>query len=103
MGDSGGARIWAANCVGQRDDGTQYSSVQNFHGGQGARSEIDGLDTLSFPLNCRVTAIAMFEIAVPALTECKALIPDSVGAGTHRGGLDQRRVLRNLAKRRHSA
>lgn len=98
MGDSGGAPIWAANCVGRRDNGTQYGSVQNFHGGQGARSEFDGLDTLSFPSNCRVTAIEMFEIAVPALTECKELIPDSGGAGKSRGGLGQRVVLRNLGR-----
>jgi N-methylhydantoinase B len=96
MGDSGGAPIWAANCVGRRDDGTQYGSVQNFHGGQGARAEFDGLDTLSFPSNCKVTAIEMFEITVPVLTECKELIPDSGGAGKTRGGLGQRVVLRNL-------
>lgn len=98
MGDSGGAPIWAANCVGRRDDGSQYGSVQNFHGGQGARAQLDGLDTLSFPSNCKVTAIEMFEIAVPVLTECKELIPDSGGAGRHRGGLGQRVVLRNRAK-----
>ncbi|WFU83579.1 hydantoinase B/oxoprolinase family protein [Bradyrhizobium sp. CIAT3101] len=98
MGDSGGAPIWAANCVGRRDDGSQYGSVQNFHGGQGARAEFDGLDTLSFPSNCRVTAIEMFEIAVPALTECKELIADSGGAGRSRGGLGQRVVLRNLGR-----
>ncbi|MBP7002162.1 hydantoinase B/oxoprolinase family protein [Amaricoccus sp.] len=98
MGDSGGAPIWAANCVGQRDDGSQYGSVQNFHGGQGARAELDGLDTLSFPSNCKVTAIEMFEIAVPVLTERKELIPDSGGPGKHRGGLGQRAVLRNRGK-----
>lgn len=98
IGDSGGAPIWAANCVGRHDDGSQYGSVQNFHGGQGARAELDGLDTLSFPSNCKVTAIEMFEIAVPVLTECKELIPDSGGAGRHRGGLGQRVVLRNRAK-----
>jgi N-methylhydantoinase B len=98
MGDSGGAPIWAANCVGRRDDGSQYGSVQNFHGGQGARAEFDGLDTLSFPSNCKVTAIEMFEISVPALTECKELIPDSGGAGKTRGGLGQRVVLRNLGR-----
>ena len=26
IGDSGGAPIWAMNCVGQNDDGTQYSA-----------------------------------------------------------------------------
>ena len=60
--------------------------------------EFDGLDTLSFPSNCKVTAIEMFEIAVPVLTECKELIPDSGGAGKYRGGLGQRVVLRNLGK-----
>lgn len=98
LGDSGGAPIWCTNCVGQRDDGTQYAAVQNFHGGQGGRAHFDGLDTLSFPSNCKVTAIEMFEIAVPVLTECKELIPDSGGAGKYRGGLGQRSVLRNLGK-----
>lgn len=96
MGDSGGAPIWAANCVGRYDDGKQYGSVQNFHGGQGARSQFDGLDTLSFPSNCKVTAIEMFEIAVPVLTERKELIADSGGAGKYRGGLGQRVILRNF-------
>ncbi|WP_417208559.1 hydantoinase B/oxoprolinase family protein [Antarctobacter sp.] len=98
IGDSGGAPIWAANCVGQRADGTQYGSVQNFHGGQGGRSDSDGLDTLSFPSNCKVTAVEMYELVVPVLTECKELIPDSGGAGKFRGGLGQRAVLRNLGE-----
>jgi N-methylhydantoinase B len=98
IGDSGGAPIWAANCVGQRADGTQYGSVQNFHGGQGGRSDSDGLDTLSFPSNCKVTAVEMFELVVPVLTECKELIPDSGGAGKFRGGLGQRAILRNLGE-----
>ncbi len=96
IGDSGGAPIWAANCVGQRADGSQYGSVQNFHGGQGGRSDSDGLDTLSFPSNCKVTAVEMFELVVPVLIECKELIPDSGGAGKFRGGLGQRAVLQNL-------
>ncbi len=98
LGDSGGAPIWAANCVGRRDDGSQFGSVQNFHGGLGGRAGSDGLDTLSFPSNCKVTAVEMFELVVPALTECKELIADSGGAGKHRGGLGQRVVLRNLGR-----
>ena len=99
IGDSGGAPIWATNCVGQRDDGTQYSAPsRTYHGGQGGRAEFDGLDTLSFPSNCKVTAIEMFEMAVPVLIECKELMADSGGAGKHRGGLGQRVVLRNLGK-----
>ncbi|SEM37133.1 N-methylhydantoinase B [Variovorax sp. YR750] len=99
MGDSGGAPIWGINCQGQRSDGTAYGSAQNFHGGQGGRSSMDGLDTLSFPSNCRVTPIEMYELAVPVLTECKELIPDSGGPGKFRGGLGQRGVIRNLSDR----
>jgi N-methylhydantoinase B len=99
MGDSGGAPIWGINCQGKTSDGRAYGSAQNFHGGLGARSTLDGLDTLSFPSNCKVTPIEMYELAVPVLTECKELIPDSGGAGKFRGGLGQRGVLRNLSDR----
>ncbi len=99
IGDSGGAPIWGINCQGHLADGTAYGSAQNFHGGQGGRSAMDGLDTLSFPSNCKVTPIEMYELAVPVLTECKALIPDSGGAGQFRGGLGQRGVMRNISDR----
>lgn len=97
--DSGGAPIWGINCQGRRDDGSAYGSIQNFHGGQGGRSKLDGNDTLSFPSNCKVTPIEMYELAVPVLIERKELIPDSGGPGQYRGGLGQRGVLRNLASR----
>ncbi|SOE94683.1 N-methylhydantoinase B [Burkholderia sp. D7] len=97
--DSGGAPIWGVNCQGQRADGSAYGSIQNFHGGQGGRAAMDGNDTLSFPSNCKVTPIEMYEIAVPILTERKELIADSGGAGKYRGGLGQRGVLRNLSSR----
>ncbi len=99
QGDSGGAPIWGVNCQGHTADGTAYGSIQNFHGGQGGRSAMDGNDCLSFPSNCKVTPIEMYELAVPILTERKELIPDSGGAGKYRGGLGQRGVLRNLSDR----
>lgn len=99
VGDSGGAPIWGINCQGHHSDGRAYGSAQNFHGGMGGRSSMDGLDTLSFPSNCKVTPIEMYELAVPVLTECKALIPDSGGAGKFRGGLGQRGILRNISDR----
>lgn len=99
MGDSGGAPIWGINCQGHLSDGTAYGSAQNFHGGLGGRSSSDGLDTLSFPSNCKVTPIEMYELAVPILTECKSLIPDSGGAGQFRGGLGQRGVIQNVSDR----
>ncbi len=99
IGDSGGAPIWGINCQGHTGDGRAYGSAQNFHGGLGGRSTMDGLDCLSFPSNCKVTPIEMYELAVPVLTERKELIPDSGGAGQYRGGLGQRGVLRNLSDR----
>ncbi len=97
LGDSGGAPIWGINCQGSTADGRAYGSAQNFHGGLGGRATMDGLDCLSFPSNCKVTPIEMYELAVPVLTECKELIADSSGAGQYRGGLGQRGVLRNVS------
>jgi N-methylhydantoinase B len=99
LADSGGAPIWIINCVAQAEDGRPLVAGQVMHGGLGGRAGLDGLDTLSFPSNCSVTAVEMFERAVPVLTEMKELIPDSGGAGEYRGGLGQRAVLRNISGR----
>ena len=95
--DSGGAPIWGINCTGTRKDGSPYSSIQNFHGGQGGRDGFDGNDTLSFPSNCKVTPVEIYERSVPVVIERKELIPDSGGAGRFRGGLGQRGVIRNIS------
>ena len=97
--DSGGAPIWIVNCVAHDADGRPIVAVQAFHGGQGGRATGDGNDTLSFPSNCSTTPVEMFERAVPVLIEAKELIPDSGGAGEHRGGLGQRMVIRNISGR----
>ncbi len=95
--DSGGAPIWGINCQGVDGDGRHYGAIQNFHGGQGGRAGLDGNDTLSFPSNCKVTPVEIYEMSVPVLIERKELIPDSGGAGEFRGGLGQRGVLRNVS------
>jgi N-methylhydantoinase B len=95
--DSGGAPIWGINCTGTRGDGTPYSSIQNFHGGQGGRDGLDGNDTLSFPSNCKVTPVEIYERSVPVVIERKELIPDSGGVGQFRGGLGQRGAIRNIS------
>lgn len=99
QGDSGGAPIWGVNCQGQNERGEPYGAIQNLHGGQGARSGLDGNDTLSFPSNCRITPTEMYELTVPVLTERKELIPDSGGPGKFRGGLGQRLTFRNISPR----
>jgi N-methylhydantoinase B len=97
--DSGGAPIWAVNCLGRHANGRAFGSIQFFHGGQGGRAGLDGNDTLSFPSNCRVTPVEMYERAVPVVMEQKELIPDSAGPGQFRGGLGQRSVFRNTSGR----
>ncbi|MGI4940350.1 MAG: hydantoinase B/oxoprolinase family protein [Janthinobacterium lividum] len=95
--DSGGAPIWGINCTGTRVDGTSYSSIQNFHGGQGGREGFDGNDTLSFPSNCKVTPVEIYERSVPVVIERKELVANSGGAGQYRGGLGQRGTIRNIS------
>ena len=95
--DSGGAPIWGINCTGTRMDGAPYSSIQNFHGGQGGREGFDGNDTLSFPSNCKVTPVEIYERSVPVVIERKELVADSGGAGQFRGGLGQRGTIRNIS------
>jgi N-methylhydantoinase B len=97
QGDSGGAPIWGVNCQGLDPNGEPYGAMQSLHGGQGGRARADGIDTLSFPSNCRITPIEMYELAVPILIERKELIPDSGGAGEFRGGLGQRYAMRNIS------
>jgi N-methylhydantoinase B len=99
LADSGGAPIWIINCVAQAADGQPLVAGQVLHGGLGGRHGLDGLDTLSFPSNCSVTPIEMFERAVPVLVEKKELIPGSGGDGEFRGGLGQRVVLTNVSGR----
>ena len=95
--DSGGAPIWGINCAGVRANGQPFGSIQNFHGGQGGRAGLDGIDTLSFPSNCKVTPVEIYERSVPVVIERKELIADSGGAGEYRGGLGQLGVIRNIS------
>lgn len=69
----------------------------NYHlegGGWGAKSYDDGNDaTIVKNGNCRNTPVEIFETRFPLITKEYALIVDSGGAGTHRGGLGTRRVM----------
>lgn len=69
----------------------------NYHlegGGWGAKSYDDGNDaTIVKNGNCRNTPVEIFETRFPLVTKEYALIVDSGGAGTHRGGLGTRRVM----------
>ncbi len=69
----------------------------NYHlegGGWGAKAYDDGNDaTIVKNGNCRNTPVEIFETRFPLITKEYALIVDSGGAGTHRGGLGTRRVM----------
>jgi 5-oxoprolinase (ATP-hydrolysing) len=63
-------------------------------GGQGASAKGDGISGLIFPSSAANTSVELFEARVPALVGQKTLLPDTGGAGRHRGGLSQRITLR---------
>ena len=64
--------------------------VNPFHtGGTGARPGKDGLSATSFPSGVRSTPIEITETVAPLIFWRKEYIPDSGGAGEHRGGLGQ--------------
>ena len=77
-------------------DGRTYSDMLFSGGGQGAWSRGDGKSGLLWPTSAANTSIELFEARVPVLVLEKGYLPDSGGAGEHRGGLGQRIRLRKL-------
>ena len=79
-------------------DGEQYAHYHFEASGWGGRAAADGNDAQNhIHGNCRNTPTEVFETRFPLLVCSYGLIEDSGGAGTHRGGLAIRRVLRVLA------
>ena len=76
--------------------GALYADHLFMGGGQGASAHADGKSGLLYPTSAANTAIELFEARVPVLVEEKAFLPDSGGAGEHRGGLGQRVRFRKL-------
>lgn len=80
---------------GSDQDGT-YNDYLFQGGGQGGGAARDGKSGLLFPTSAGNTSVEMFEVRTPMLVEEKRFLPDSGGAGRHRGGLGQRVVVRKL-------
>jgi len=80
---------------GSDEDGT-YNDYLFQGGGQGAGAISDGNSGLLFPTSAGNTSIEMFEVRTPMLVDEKRFLPDSGGAGRHRGGLGQAVVVRKL-------
>lgn len=84
--------------------GEHYVSYESLKGGFGARPIKDGINAVASTVsNMMNTPIEMLEISFPLRVEEYALIPDSGGAGTWRGGLGARRVWRVLDHEAHAA
>jgi N-methylhydantoinase B len=84
--------------------GERYVSYESLKGGFGARPIKDGINAVASTVsNMMNTPIEMLETSFPLRVEEYALIPDSGGAGTWRGGLGARRVWRVLGHEAHGA
>jgi len=65
--------------------------------GYGAREGVDGVEGLAPVLNCANIPVEIHEAYNPVLIRCLEAIPDSGGAGTHRGGCGVRKDIELLA------
>ena len=80
-------------------NGIYYNFVETYAGGQGAMFDSDGMDAVQNHMtNTRNAPVEAIELAYPLLVESYGLVPDSEGAGHHRGGLGIQRSLRVLGE-----
>ncbi len=83
----GAGNVWLTTVRGAGED--RFVSVFFASGGTGARPNKDGLSTTSFPSGIATSPIEIVESTSPLLFRRKEFLPDSGGAGRHRGGLGQ--------------
>lgn len=86
---------WANPNIGGADDGSgkpfvMYDLIMGGYGGSAAR---DGSEALSPVFNGRNIPIEVHEAENPIVVRCLELIPDSGGAGRHRGGCAVRKDI----------
>jgi N-methylhydantoinase B len=85
-------------------NGDRFVSYESVKGGFGARPVKDGINAVASTVsNMSNTPIEILEMSFPLRVEEYALVPDSGGAGTYRGGLGVRRVWRVLENQAHAA
>jgi N-methylhydantoinase B len=68
-------------------DGRKWGSSFFLSGGMGAKSDRDGLSAAPWPSNAGTTSAEIVETTTELLFRRRALVPDSGGDGTFRGGL----------------
>ncbi|MBZ8134827.1 hydantoinase B/oxoprolinase family protein [Afifella sp. IM 167] len=77
------------------ETGRSYVYLETVGGGFGGRATKDGKDGVQVHLiNTSNLPVEAIETEYPLLVESYGFVPDSGGAGTHRGGLGLRRVIR---------
>ena len=91
---SGGTPATMNVFYGRRADDMPWHSVIIRGGGMGAGLAGDGDHCYIFPANGANTPVEIFENDTPLIVECRELRCDSGGAGTTRGGLGRRFVIR---------
>ena len=79
---------------GTKPDGTPFLTFEFVNGGVGGKPAGDGRSTTTFPSNIANLPVEVLESTAPVLYLEQRLIPDSGGAGLHRGGLGQRKSFR---------
>jgi len=78
-------------------DNRRYLGFENHGGGAGACIHRDGENGTSVTIgNMMNTPVEALEASLPVLHEAYGLVPDSGGAGRHRGGLAIRRRLKSF-------
>ncbi|MFO1467713.1 MAG: hydantoinase B/oxoprolinase family protein [Steroidobacteraceae bacterium] len=78
---------------GSRANGETFHTALIRGGGMGAGATTDGVGSFVFPANGANTPVEIFESDTPLMIRCRELIPDSGGAGKHRGGLGRREII----------
>ena len=79
--------------------GQYYVYLETLAGGSGARATKDGLDAVQVHVtNTSNLPIESLEMEYPLLVEEYGLVPESAGAGRHRGGMGLRRTIRVLGE-----
>jgi N-methylhydantoinase B len=79
---------------GRRGDARPFHTVLIRGGGLGGSAARDGEGSFIFPANGANTPVEILESDAPLVVECRALLPDSGGAGRKRGALGRREVFR---------
>ena len=94
-----GSPLWNAYFSGARPNGDgNFVKMYFMNGGHGARAVGDGPGCLSFPSNVSNEPTEAFENQTPMLIVEKSFVPDTGGAGRHRGGNAQKIRFRSLSE-----